>query len=677
MNSNNNNSIKDEANVMSMVKPPVSTTTTKTTFGSPSPRDVSISSGSENSAFSRIEAASSTPKILTHGKFTAFMNWIPMDRDTDYMRSVFKSLMISNNADIVMKEANVTTSSPFAKAKPPHYIAYITIPRNSILDTPQGIMFKDGILSNKYQIVLDCGKEYPKTEWEYRVYPTKSKLVPTRASPATAAAASDTVLPQKLPQLGVIRISSNEATYEKHVRDYTHSTPLSRVDTDRTTTTTTVAAEELTKQNYNYSDNLSDVSCSDESHVEEEVNETERNIILSLEEVEDAAAPSGLPPRSKEITYAGVVGTTTSSTNDPSKVPKRRPMWADISDDTPITYGEVRDNIENAPMKRNLPPSTNKASNGKGIDKDMLKSSINEMYDKTLSTVSSKHAACKLAYSNLIEANNGLREAKEELERYRSMMHLIGGGSTASSSNPHDDLFPEIAAPPQDEELEQHNNIPDYQGNYAPNDNGNVGGEDIPFIVDSNSGHVTPVTPILYYHANMDGTLSPVGPAQPANWLQYNQGNNFGQSDYYNGNNLHAIPNPTCNPSTPSPHTPVMTPSNRTTTSSRKSINVNMNDKVKCPPSAGNGNSVEGNDAKSQDREISIIEEDKETKESNIEVSKIEEEAELQTEAKDENSNTKNSSLKNMLKDLLIDDNIDNVSSDQLMAMLHKYKKQE
>lgn len=666
MNSNNNNSIKEEANIMSMVKPPVSTTTTKT-LSSPSPRDVSISSGSENSAFSRIESATSTPKILTHGKFTAFMNWIPMDRDAGYMRSVFKSLMISDNADVVMKEANVS-SSPFAKSKPPHNIAYITIPRNSIFDTPQGIMFKEGILSNKYQIVLDCGMEYPKTEWEYRVYPTKSKLVPTRAS--TAATTSDTVLPQKLPQLGVIRINANEATYEKHVGDHTHSAaPLTRVATTAGTSTAVAGAELITQNNY--TDNLSDVSCSDQSHDDEEdVDETDISIILTLEDAiaDTGNPPIGLPPRSKDITYAGVVGSASTS-NVPSKAPKRRPMWADLSDDTPLTSGEVRDN-DNTQIKRNLPASTSK-----GIDKDKLKSNINEMYDYTLSAVSSKHAACKLAYKNLTKANNGLREAKEELERYRSMMHLIGGSN--ASSIPHDDQFPEVVAP-QEEELEL-NNVPNIQSNYARNDAaaaaGNVGGDDIPFILDSNSGHVTPVTPILYYHNNMDGTLSPVGPAQPANWMQFNQGNNYCQSEYYNGNgnNLLASPNPTCNPSTPSPHTPVMTPSNITSTS-RKSINVNMKDKVKGPPSAGAGQAVEAQE-KSQGREKSINDEVTETMVSNIEVSKNEEEAEVQTEAKDENS--KNSSLKNMLKDLLIDDNIDNVSSDQLMAMLHKYKKHE
>ena len=102
------------------------------------------------------------------------MNWIPTDRDSDYLCSVFKTLEISDEASAVMKAA---FSDKRSLARP-HNIAYITIAENSIHDTVQGNKFLEGIQSETFQIVLDCGIEPELTKWQYRVYPTKKKLLP-------------------------------------------------------------------------------------------------------------------------------------------------------------------------------------------------------------------------------------------------------------------------------------------------------------------------------------------------------------------------------------------------------------------------------------------------------------------------------------------------------------------
>jgi len=174
----------------------------------------SVSSGSDSSGFIKvgggnIEHGATTSTVssernagyISHNKMSAFMNWIPIDRSSDYIGNVFKTLRITNDASILMKSAfdRKMGSSHLSKRDRPHNIAYITIPADSIINSIQGEMFIKGIQSEQYQIILDCGDELHLSKWQYRVYPTKKKLLPTEI-PAF-----------DLPQLGVITITMEEA----------------------------------------------------------------------------------------------------------------------------------------------------------------------------------------------------------------------------------------------------------------------------------------------------------------------------------------------------------------------------------------------------------------------------------------------------------------------------------
>jgi hypothetical protein len=229
------------------------------------PDPVSVSD-TVNSDFQIFDKNRETKDFITHPRLSAFMNWIPVDRTSEYLCNVFKVLNITEEASVVMKAA---FSDKRSLARP-HNIAYITIAANSIIDSKQGNLFLQGIQSEKYQIILDCGHEPQLSKWQYRVYPTKKKLLPNEV-PAS-----------ELPQLGVMNITMDDASITSDV-------PMQK-QSDRKS----------------LADNLSDVSS-----------------------IGPSDNTFSLPVSHSKITYSNVTkkNILTDKTGNPKK------LWSDYSDD--------------------------------------------------------------------------------------------------------------------------------------------------------------------------------------------------------------------------------------------------------------------------------------------------------------------------------------------------------
>lgn len=471
--------------------------------------------------------------LITHPKTCAFMNWIPVDRDADYISKIFKTLHITNDATVVLKEA--VASRPVSRL---HYIGYITIPANSIIDSEQGKTFLEAIQSSKYQVVLDIGEEPAElSSWEYRVYPTKKKLLPYEV-PAS-----------ELPQLGSVTITKYNAEYASERRQGRSS------------------------YGGGFLSDISDVSSTD-SCANDVLNQTDNNIKLSIS---NAAAASARTHSQSVKTFANVarsnceptiVPTIVSSEKEEGPSPSPSPFatitrqgqaWADMSTSDEDSNAHAHTNINITHTSASATISAKEEVKSKRSDDDAddtsliegnnkLTENIKDLYEKSVAKVSSKQKLCDDSYAKWQSSQDALRNAKSEQTRLQHLLDLV----TVQNTNAEEEM--------EEQEL------------CVNTGNGGVGNGivnsasayDNNYIIDPHSGQVTP---ILYYQPNEDGSYSPVLPAPSQNWYQYNtQQYNTQQPHYgppqtqYNSQNMigqqshHNVSTPVT--------TPVFTPKN-------------------------------------------------------------------------------------------------------------------
>jgi hypothetical protein len=488
--------------------------------------------------FKRAAADDITRDFITHPKTYAFMNWIPVDRDPDYISKIFKTLHITKDATVVLKTAfdkrAAVGSRPVSR---PHYIGYITIPANSIIDSVQGITFLDAIQSSKYQVILDCGDEPAQlSNWEYRVYPTKKKLLPHEVP------ASD------LPPLGIVTITKDNAVYTSERRQGRSSYGGGFL-----------------------SDNISEVSsiALSDSCANDVLNQTDNNIKFSIS---NAAAAASARTHSQSVkTFANVarsnceptiVPTIVSSEKEEGPSPSPSPFatitrqaWADMSTSDEDSHAHAHTNINithtSAPAtvsakEKVKSKSADDAEDTSFIDgNNKLTENIKDLYEKSVAKVSSKQKLCDESYANWQSRQDSLRNAKSEQSRLQHLLDLVTGQSQNTDGD--------------DEQDEQELCVNTGNGGVGNGIVNSASAYDNNYIIDPHSGQVTP---ILYYQPNEDGSYSPVLPAPSQNWYQFNtQQPHYGPPQtQYNSQNMigqqshHNVSTPVT--------TPVFTPKN-------------------------------------------------------------------------------------------------------------------
>ena len=456
----------------------------------------SVSSDGELSGFHKVNVDSpgsvaiayssdQSHDIITHPKISGFMNWIPLDRTSEYICKIFKILRITNEASVNMRNAFIERRN----VSRPHNMAYITIPANSIIDSTQGKMFLDGIQSENYQIVLDCGNEHLLSSWQYRVYPIKKKLLPSEV-PST-----------DLPRLGTITITTMDAIITSHVpNDVASPRSLPRPLDVRNGVGI-------------LSDNLSDVSSiahSESYAANDTLNQTDHNIILSTTTKTFANVVAKVNNGSANL-YGNGINTF------------RNKNWADfsVSDEdnnshitnTSCTYEKLEKlNVDKLDVE--------KPHNESLIDDNLkLTENIKELFEKKARIVSSIQEECEEAFAKWKICKDSLERAKKDQAQYQQIHDLIIGIKPDIDDTEIDSGKNEYDT--EDKELFINtNNTPHYDN---VGDGASSSTYDNNYMIDPHSGQVTP---ILYYQPNMDGTYSPVLPVPSHNWMQYN--NSYG-----------------------------------------------------------------------------------------------------------------------------------------------------
>lgn len=512
-----------------------------------------------NSGFNRIIPVSEIFKrsgdkissdFISHQKTYAFMNWIPVDRSPEYLSEIFKNLRITNDASFVLKTAYDKRAS--AGSRPvsrPHNIGYITIPANSIIDSVQGKAFLEAIQSAKYQVILDCGEEPAElSNWEYRVYPTKKKLLPSEV-PAT-----------DLPPLGCITISMDNAVYTS----------------DKSQGRSSYRAGGF------LSDNISDVSsiALSDSCANDVMNQTDNNIKLSITQpaqmqinktFANVARINSEPPTVRSVRSSNIE--VSEVCVSPFSTIKRRP-WADMSTSdednnshiTHTTASATASAATNAIDERKTDAAAD-ATTTTATDADSclidgnikLTENIKDLYEKSVAKVTSKQKLSDDSYAKWQSCQEALTKAKAEQSHLQHLLDLITGFKD-DEGNGDDDL----------EEQELCVNTGNVGNDYNSNNNcetgnvisGSAATYDSNYIIDPHSGQVTP---ILYYQPNVDGSYSPVLPAPSQNWFQFNASPPYGPPPtQYSGQNNNNIGQQSHHNVTTPVSTPVVTPSNAT-----------------------------------------------------------------------------------------------------------------
>lgn len=480
--------------------------------------------------FKRTAADDISRDFITHPKTYAFMNWIPVDRDPDYISKIFKTLHITNEATIVLKTAYDKRAAVGSRSDSrPHYIGYITIPANSIIDSVQGKAFLDAIQSSKYQVVLDIGEEPPHlSNWEYRVYPTKRKLLPHEVP------ASD------LPQLGIVTITK-----------YT---------TERRQGRSSYGGGFL-------SDNISDVSsiALSDTCANDGLNKTVNNIKFSISQaISQTQGDKTFANVARGNCETTIVPTIVSSEKEEGPSPSPSPFatitrkaWADMSTSDEDSHSHTNINISHtssAPAtisakEKVKSKSADDAEDTSFIDGNKkLTENIKDLYEKSVAKVTSKQNLCDESYAILQSRQDSLRNAKSEQSRLQHLLDLVTGQSQNTDGDDDDD-----------EQDEQELCVNTGNGGEGTGIINSAAAYDNNYIIDPHSGQVTP---ILYYQPNEDGSYSPVLPAPTQNWYQFNtQQPHYGppQTQYYSQNMIgqhsqHNVSTPVT--------TPVFTPKN-------------------------------------------------------------------------------------------------------------------
>ena len=469
--------------------------------------------------------------FITHPKTYAFMNWIPVDRDPDYISKIFKTLHITNEATIVLKTAYDKRAAVGSRSvSRPHYIGYITIPANSIIDSVQGITFLDAIQSSKYQVVLDIGEEPPHlSNWEYRVYPTKRKLLPHEVP------ASD------LPQLGIVTITKDNAEYTSERRQGRSSYGGGFL-----------------------SDNISDVSsiALSDTCANDGLNKTDNNIKFSISQaISQTQGVKTFANVARSNCETTIVPTIVSSEKEEGTSPSPSPFatitrkaWADMSTSDEDSHAHTNINISHtssAPAtisakEKVKSKSADDAEDTSFIDGNKkLTENIKDLYEKSVAKVTSKQKLCDESYAIWQSRQDSLRNAKSEQSRLQHLLDLVTGQSQNTDGD--------------DEQDEQELCVNTGNGGVGTGNINSAAAYDNNYIIDPHSGQVTP---ILYYQPNEDGSYSPVLPAPTQNWYQFNtQQHHYGPPQtQYNSQNMigqhsqHNVSTPVT--------TPVFTPKN-------------------------------------------------------------------------------------------------------------------
>ena len=462
--------------------------------------------------------------LLQHKKLSAFMNWIPTDRSSGYLSSVFQSLRITDYATVVMKNAfdrknnnmqpQTTSTYQYTKRERPHNIAYITIPANSILDTDQGRMFLDGIKSENYQIILDCGHETNLTPWQYRAYPLKKKLHPNELP------TSD------LPKLGIMHISLDRANIVESFppQGQRYANPRGNGNGSNVVNT--------------HADNEPEISI-----IEDNINESFDKHDVDL--VRSLGKALNLPPKaisSTTKTFATVIrGESETSDNDTPIVPPRMKVvrdWADCSEDTVLSSSTSEEKETKVSSERNgtaAAAPTSERANAKAIAKPSGASSLQEeknritkdlvdLHEKSIANVSSKEQECDIAQKAWNEAKEALEKAKSEKNRFESLLDMISKEIQASNNEEEEkeikDLFIVTNSNPGPGAASSSSEF--YHNKQNGRNSNEVDGYEYLNVFDPHSGQVTPT---LFWYSQADGSYSPVCTSNTPTWSPAAYGN--------------------------------------------------------------------------------------------------------------------------------------------------------
>ena len=467
--------------------------------------------------------------LLQHKKLSAFMNWIPTDRSSGYLSSVFQSLRITDYATVVMKNAfdrknnnmqpQTTSTYQYTKRERPHNIAYITIPANSILDTDQGRMFLDGIRSENYQIILDCGHETNLTPWQYRAYPLKKKLHPNELP------TSD------LPKLGIMHISLDRANIVESFppQGQRYANPRGNGNGSNVVNT--------------HADNESEISI-----IEDNINESFDKHDVDL--VRSLGKALNLPPKaisSTTKTFATVIrGESETSDNDTPIVPPRMKVvrdWADCSEDTVLsssTSEEKETKVSKVSSERNgsaAAAPTSERANAKAIakssgssgaslqeEKNRITKDLVDLHKKSIANVSSKEQECDIAQKAWNEAKEALEKAKSEKNRFESLLDMISKEIQASNNEEEEkeikDLFIVTNSNPGPGAASSSSEF--YHNKQNGRNSNEVDGYEYLNVFDPHSGQVTPT---LFWYSQADGSYSPVCTSSTPTWSPAAYGN--------------------------------------------------------------------------------------------------------------------------------------------------------
>ena len=464
--------------------------------------------------------------LLQHKKLSAFMNWIPTDRSSGYLSSVFQSLRITDYATVVMKNAfdrknnnmqpQTTSTYQYTKRERPHNIAYITIPANSILDTDQGRMFLDGIRSENYQIILDCGHETNLTPWQYRAYPLKKKLHPNELP------TSD------LPKLGIMHISLDRANIVESFPPQGQRYTNSRGNGNGSNVVNT------------HADNEHEISII-ENNINESFDKHDADLVRSL------GKALNLPPKaisSTTKTFATVIrGESETSDNDTPIVPPRMNVvrdWADCSEDTVISSSTSEEKETKVSSEREghaAAAPTRERANAKAIakpsgssgaslqeEKNRITKDLVDLHKKSIANVSSKEQECDIALKAWNEAKEALEKAKSEKNRFESLLDMISKEIEASNNEEEEkeikDLFIVTNSNPGPGAASSSSDF--YHNKQNGRNSNGVDGYEYLNVYDPHSGHVTPT---LFWYSQADGSYSPVCTSNTPTWSPAAYGN--------------------------------------------------------------------------------------------------------------------------------------------------------
>ena len=431
---------------------------------------------------------------VTHPKISAFMNWIPMDRTSGYMSSVFRNLRISDLASVAMNKAFDRKSSTQPqlyprKERPPHNIAYITIPANSILDTEQGKMFLKGIQSEEYQIILDCGDEAGLTPWQYRAYPVKKKLN------------HNEVPSYPLPRLGIMKISLQDAkvveNYDPNEAQFQNSAQF-QVSNEHGKANAYVMSSVDDK----VSDDLSSINPVASNVIICGSNEFNDHSVSDVRLVDTLRATM----KSNTTTFANVVQRGTSDNNINTQdstsshgdtavgIPKQVHVsnWAESStdpaDDSTIVASEEKEEKSTTDKSHH---------NTFHTDKMKLNNDLLELHNKAIANVVEKEEECMRAHAVWKAAKVACNQAKMEKSRYEKILNMFEEEFSSSVDA--------AAADNDDCELKElllqntNSSTPRYQNKQYGNKEVDGYINDAQSNYSSTSGHVTP---LVFYCTN-------------------------------------------------------------------------------------------------------------------------------------------------------------------------------